>query len=468
LRAGENKLNILIIVLDSYRGLTYWDEGEIVSPELWSLHSDFAAYRNAHTTTSWTLPSHVTLFTGLYASEHENHSGAYKGNIELGPNLKTLAELAKEKGYSTAGFSSNPWVGENSGLNRGFDQFVEFNFRVSLGRDSGVNPFPLLSKMHGVNRFLTSTRTGILKRPQVSRMMTDWLLKFVGNLKDGQNFFAFINLMDGHNPYQPPKNLLKKFGTRPKIRSEYKFNRELDGYMSGRRQMDEALLSNTRAYYQASLAHGSYQVGRIIQALENSNYYDDTAIFICSDHGKTLGEYDRKRYPLHYITDVNTHILLSAKTPQLQAGQHDQVVSLIDVFYSALEILGESSNPNYNLKRSRLGDRETNNDWVANETLIPYSGKKVENPDLVRSITDGRFKYVCSDQRGEILWDKRTDPGQMRNVMHEFPEVLQAARAAFNNWQGSLLSATHKEGSGSVVGEMDKEVLKQLQSLGYF
>lgn len=460
--------DIVIIVLDSYRADTYWQQGQVISPELWALHSDFAAYRQAHTTASWTLPSHATLFTGLYASEHGKHSGAYGADIALSPDITTLAELAKAKGYATAGFSSNPWVGQNSGMNRGFDLFVEFDFHVTRCGDGLSRPFPILSRTSRLNRRLASTRLALLKRPYISRKMTDGLLAFMERVPSGQPLFAFINLMDPHNPYQPPRSLLAMFAAGPQLWPERRLNLALGAYIGGRRAMDAVLQRNVWAYYHASLAHASQQVGRIMEGLRHARRYEEVAVFILSDHGKTLGEYDRTACPLHYITDINTRIPLLAKLPGLKPGTHDEAVSLIDIFYSALDLLNEPANPNHGLKRSRLEDRGQADDWVPNETLIPYSGQQVFNPDLVRSVTDGRFKYIRSGQRGEMLWDNHTDASQTQNLIERFPDALRKAREVFQTWLQTLLPfAQSPTPGGEYVEDMDPVVLKRLQDLGY-
>jgi arylsulfatase A-like enzyme len=460
-------MNILFIVLDSYRGDYYWEQGAQVSPELWQLQEDFAAFRYAHTTASWTLPSHVSLFTGLYASEHGKHSGASGADLRLSHNLITLADLARIKGYRTGGFSCNPWVGGVSGLDRGFDLFVEFSFKVSRHREGITDPFPLLRRTHRLGRHLASGRFGLLRRPWISNLMIDGLLRFIQEQSEQKPFFAFINLMDAHNPYQPAKRLLQQSLAGSTILPARKFNREFGAYVAGRRVMNSSLLANTRAYYKASLAHCSQHVARIIEFLKHTGRYEDTAIFICSDHGKTLGEYERFLYPLHYITDINTQILLLAKSPHLKPGEQDLVVSLIDISYSVLRLLGESTNPNGGLQRPRLEDRKRGKSWAASETLIPYVGKPVLEPDLVRSITNDRFKYAHSAQRGEILWDRQADPKQMKNVILDHPGVLQDARKAFQDWQDSLLPCTETSKMETSVENLDTEVQERLRALGY-
>ena len=63
-------------------------------------------FTRAYATDFWTLPSHASLFTGQYPSDH----GATSETNRLGDEAHTLAERLRDAGFRTGAFVSNPWM----------------------------------------------------------------------------------------------------------------------------------------------------------------------------------------------------------------------------------------------------------------------------------------------------------------------------------------------------------------------
>lgn len=460
-------MNIAIILLDSYRADRILNEDKQISPFLKKFKSKTVLFKKAYTTAPWTLPSHATLFTGLYASEHGLQSGASGENILLDSQIKTLAELLKEKGFETAGFSSNPWVGKSSHLNRGFNFFVEYDFEVTRGNPR-YGLLAWLDRFHKVIRRISGNRLPIIRRPYLTKTMIDTAIKWIRHTKE-QKWFAFINLMDAHNPYRPPKLFVERVGgNSKKLLPVRKFNRMLSEYISGNRAASDLLKENIEIYYDASLAHVDFQVERFVSFLKREALLDDTLLFVLSDHGKTLGEYDRKQFPLHYITDLNTHIPLMVYDSADSPKEVESTVSLIDVYYTILYRVGFSANPNYNLRRKSLADRMKSHErsYVFSEMVLPFVGEQTSVSDRVRAITDGEHKLVISERDGEILFDKIRDSQEMKNFSACEPEIVTHLKEKLLEWEATLVSSP---GSDEIFGveDMEKDIQDHLKSLGY-
>ena len=89
------------------------------SPYLDELATDSTHFLQAYAPAQWTIPSHTSMFTGLYPGNH-NMLHAYS---VLPPTFTTLAERLTGGGYFTAAFCNNPLVGVvNTGLQRGFQR----------------------------------------------------------------------------------------------------------------------------------------------------------------------------------------------------------------------------------------------------------------------------------------------------------------------------------------------------------
>src|SRR4051812_45144542 len=119
--------NVLLIVLDTARA----DELEApdAPPALAQLARRGLAVQGAHSTASWTLPSHASMFTGLLpravglTHAPARTPGSCHGAMESQRD-RLVAEVVRRAGYATAAASANLWVSPASGFDIGFDEFV--------------------------------------------------------------------------------------------------------------------------------------------------------------------------------------------------------------------------------------------------------------------------------------------------------------------------------------------------------
>ncbi|MCP4660656.1 MAG: sulfatase-like hydrolase/transferase, partial [bacterium] len=96
------RTSIVLITLDTTRrdalGVYGGDRG--VTPHLDELAGSATVFERAYAPAPWTLPSHASIFTGLYPSKH----GAGVAADHLESRFETLPELLRRHGYLTAGF----------------------------------------------------------------------------------------------------------------------------------------------------------------------------------------------------------------------------------------------------------------------------------------------------------------------------------------------------------------------------
>lgn len=115
--------NIILIVLDTARAKSFSCYGyhRKTTPNIDRIAEEGVLYKWCFSPANWTIPSHASLFTGLYPSEH----GCHAGNPLLDENTPTLSELLRSVGYRTVGISCNGLVSELYGFRKGFDFFYE-------------------------------------------------------------------------------------------------------------------------------------------------------------------------------------------------------------------------------------------------------------------------------------------------------------------------------------------------------
>jgi arylsulfatase A-like enzyme len=75
-------------------------------------------YEQAITPAIWTLPSHVSIFTGLFPSKH----GAHRAHQKFDAPYTTLAQLLTEQGYRSAAFFTPDWLDSTTNATRGFNE----------------------------------------------------------------------------------------------------------------------------------------------------------------------------------------------------------------------------------------------------------------------------------------------------------------------------------------------------------
>ena len=216
--------NVLLIVLDTVAAdhLSLHGYERPTSPTIDELARRGIRFDRAQATSSWTLPSHASFFTGRWP--HELSAGWL---TPLDATYPTLAEYLGSRGYATAGFVANLfYCGSDSGLERGFTGYQDYIF-------PGLTAFKLAAlvdrPVEGVRASIASSGAcgfGLLpggdpvvrrgnRKPAavVNREFLDWL---AGRRQPERPFFAFLNYYDVHYPYQPPEGSIHRFGARPR------------------------------------------------------------------------------------------------------------------------------------------------------------------------------------------------------------------------------------------------------------
>lgn len=314
----QSKPNILFVVMDTCR----FDIFDVVlkSGKLKNfseLIEDSIYYRNAISPSSWTTPSHVSLFTGLYPSEHKVHEtvNLKQSSIVMSQihnfSGKVLTEILKTNGYSTYGFVANPNLAPGTGFERGFDylafvdMFEELSELWDYTRQKIRSKFPTsaediinLAINFDISEMLyfAKKNCNFLKLPRLLLIYRDFYKgarkmgypvekagKKIVNLIEGSAlnspFFLFVNFMEMHDPY--------KVGKGEFFSGEGK---KMLSFLGGGIDIKAELFNEYKELYMRELALLDHYVGKIIDKLKEDRLYDNTVIIITSDHGQNFGE----------------------------------------------------------------------------------------------------------------------------------------------------------------------------------
>jgi arylsulfatase A-like enzyme len=165
--------NLIVITLDTMRAdrLPAYGFSGVETPALDRLAAEGAVFEQAFAAVPLTLPSHASLFTGLYPPRL-----SLRDNVDtpLAPEFTTMAEVLKDRGLATAAFVASGVLGPMRGLDQGFGVY---NDASSSGCVKSVSRRP-------ANEVVDQT--------------IEWLSK------QESPFFAWVHLYDTHRPYRLP------------------------------------------------------------------------------------------------------------------------------------------------------------------------------------------------------------------------------------------------------------------------
>ena len=196
-----NKTNIVMVIFDTLR----WDYFQklIETDQSFKTQlSDFVNFNMAFSPSPWTLPSHFSLFTGLYPSEHGVHETEQSDMEEIFQKARNysgefITKVASLNGYKTIGISANPMISYLTGIEEKFDTF----YNIDLG--ASPNSKTLKSKSYNTSKIQDVKSRVILNlRGYPKNKGYKLILSLFNKSIKTDPFFIFINFMEMHDPYR--------------------------------------------------------------------------------------------------------------------------------------------------------------------------------------------------------------------------------------------------------------------------
>ncbi len=424
--------NVLLIVWDTVRArnLSLHGYGRRTTPNLERLAARGVQFQQAFATSSWTLPSHASLFTGRWP--HELSAG---WKTPLDTTHPTLASRLGSLGYDTAGFVANlDYCGRETGLGRGFAHYEDYP----------LTPWEVLTRYIGLGRKIDQISiamvAGILtgrrrarERPliplskehakgaaDIDRGFLDWLS---WQRNRGRPFFAFLNYNDAHSPYEVPDESSRAFGARP---SSWHDRLVLEHWHTiDKTNLPFHAIQMARDVYDDAIASLDSHLGALLDELQRRGVLDNTMVIVTSDHGEHLGDHLLFFHGCSLYRQVVEVPLVIVSHERVPAGRTvAESVSLRDLPATVLDLLGLVSNdafPGRSLARfwDTAGEKAPQAPLLMETDkpiLLTNQGREPASKGPMKALVAGGMHYIRSGDGSEELYSMNRDPEERTNL----------------------------------------------------
>lgn len=191
--------------------------------------------------------------------------------------------------------------------------------------------------------------------------------------------------------------------------------------------VSEAQLLKARHAYYAMVSYFDSLVGRIVKALEDGDFLDNTYIFIVGDHGEMLGE--RGTWFKFLPFEWSARVPLIVKGPNVKQGHVEtKGVSLVDLLPTMLDLATGGNPPELadNLDGHTLVDMmKGDNSKRADDVMMEFTGEGVYAPALI--LRQDGIKYIHCRTDPPMMFDLHKDPQELNNVAED-PQYADIAR----------------------------------------
>tara|TARA_R110002049_G_scaffold263116_1_gene439259 strand:- start:17040 stop:18530 length:1491 start_codon:yes stop_codon:yes gene_type:complete len=417
-----SKPNVLFIAVDD---LNNWIGclnafSNTKTPNLDKLASEGILFSNAHCQAPLCGPSRASIMTGLRPST----TGIYgmisdeKIRSEEGVtnNITFLPEYFGNHGYHTMGIGK---LFHGHAPNGVFDE--------SGGRVKGFGPYPKerfvwdgfgTSNREKYGR--TSTDWGAF--PESDTLMpdhksADWAIQRLSKKHD-KPFFMGVGFLRPHVPYYVPQKWFDMHPLKGIETPPYKSDDLDDIPPVGLKINDLPMMPSTEwaiesgewkkivQAYLACISYVDYEIGRVMEALRNSDYSDNTIVVLWSDHGYRLGE--KGTFAKHALWETATNAPLMFSGPNLPKGKKiDAPVEMLSIYPTLLELSGlpaYSKNEGVSLVAMMQDDKEL-------ESAYAITTFGMNN----HAVKANGYRYIRYEDGMEEFYDHKTDPNEWEN-----------------------------------------------------
>ncbi|WP_303317280.1 sulfatase [Flavivirga abyssicola] len=476
---NKNQPNVLLIVLDDLNDYTGFLGGhpQVKTPYMDALAKEGTVFTNAHTNAPICAPSRASFLTGIYPHVSQNFWFTNWTENEVLKNSKSLAQFMGDNGYDTYATGKlmhdrvkSEW--HEYGIANTFGPYAFNGKKVvphpimpkeySNNKNDGlftslanVPDVPANSKFPGYNgwfdvanrkpfKYINENDRDLLNDEQHAKWVVE-KIKALEKTASNNPFFMAVGFVRPHTPLVAPQKyfdmypletlkvpVIKENDTEDTYyRTTFKWTPPWAQHFEELKASYPTLDEGLRKYLQAYLACISFvddQVGKVLKALKESRFDENTIVILTSDHGYNHGQ--KEFLYKNNLWEESTRVPLIVKAPDLKISQGVRInhpVSLIDVYPTIADFS--------NIKSSNL--KNDNGKPLSGYSLKPFlenpDNPKWKGPDVALTVVRGNFKsnevkeqsysvrsethrYIRYVNGKEELYDNEKDPYEWNNL----------------------------------------------------
>ncbi len=409
----------------------YGGEQTGLTPRLDALAPRAVIWDSAFAPSPWTLPSTVTLFTGLLPTAH---GAVDHDRVAMPTDVTTLAEHIRAAGAATGAFASNDLLLPRKGFGWGFEEY-------------GHIPYANARQVNDLAR---------------------------GFIEDhaGQQFFLFLHYFDPHHPFNAPGDHRLRY-VEPEL-----VNLGIAGApirLNNRLRKGETIPRDdpdVRMMYQRYLGEIEWfdsQVGALIDLLEELELAENTVVLFTADHGEEFMDHGLHGHGSQ-LFDEALHVPLVGYAPGGQLGPPRRVegvrstVGLFDTVLEVMDVEHDSTVFETSLldePAQRFAFSETNKGIVLSGGGDPLR-RWITSVRTDDHLLIARHPAEGADETELSMYDLRLDPEAQRPLPIAGPtgRRLQEHLSRALNWSKQHLT-------GKLAAGGDSQVLDAIEQLGY-
>ena len=423
--AAAGKPNVLFVICDDLNcDLGCYGHPAVKSPNIDRLAARGVRFENAYCQFPLCGPSRASFMTGLYPDQTLVRRNAIYIREHL-PNVQSMSQMFRRQGYfaTRVGKIYHYNVPRHIGTS-GHDDPYSWDYTINpRGRDKDDEDliFSLTpGSFGGTLSWLAADGTDEEQTDGIA--VTEACRLLSQHAENGTSFFLAVGLFRPHTPYVAPKNYFEMYPPEriavPAVPEGY-----LDSLPKPARQTllrkrnqvnlaDDLARQAIQAYY-ASITFADAQVGRLLEALEETGLADNTIVIFTSDHGYHMGEHGHWQKTTLFENAARVPLII-AKPGMSAAGQNTTALSEMIDFYPTLAEMCGLSPPEYLAGVSLVPVLQDPSVRPRQAALTQYAGGY--------SIRTSRYRYTewgTEGREGAELYDHSSDPREMNNLTHQ-------------------------------------------------
>lgn len=490
---AEDTPNILIVLWDTVRAdrIGCYGYDRDTTPHIDRFADDATLFEYVISPSPWTIPSHASMFTGLFPSAH----GADRNNKWLHDDFVTLAETLRDHGYATYMGSANPFASNLDNLAQGFDtaefswddqwkDAVDADFQTRTG---GRFAGPIAEGRrhaaggrHDASRFAFKDAGAI-----VNRAFLQWL----DDRDSSRPFFAFLNFMEAHAPLNPSYAERARFMTPEQAEASFDLPQKFAvrwAHSFNVRPYSAEAIQTIQALYDASLYRLDTLAGELFAALDTRGLKDRTAIIFVSDHGENLNDHHLLGHEYCVYNSLLRVPLIIRYPKRFPPRRVAHGVQSIDLYPTILE-LADLAPPHPNQVQgisllTQLDRPAPDRPLISEYRTPPDLGVQLVTnayPHLfpaseharwkrqLRSIESDGYKFIWAQDGRYELYNLAVDPAELTNRFELEPQRARTLQDRLENWLESFEHFDSIRRPPVSAANLPPDVLERLESLGY-